>query len=55
MIFILAIRKRNAVNRHPSAHFMLLKKSIEDASAKYFVGQLISATVYPIQMTCVSI
>ena len=33
MIFILAIRNKNAVNRHPNPYFMLLEKPIEDASA----------------------
>ena len=45
MIPILAKRKDIAVCRHPIPYFTLLKKLIDDASVKYLVGQLTSATV----------
>jgi hypothetical protein len=43
--FIFAKRNVRAVKRHPKPYLMLLTRLIDEASAKYFVGQLISATV----------
>ena len=53
--FIFANRKVKAVNKQPKPYFMLRKRFMDEASEKYFVGQLISATVYPNQMICASI
>jgi hypothetical protein len=39
-----------AVDKQPNPYFMLLKRLIDEASAKYFVGQLTSAMVYPNHM-----
>jgi len=44
-IFHLASLKIKAVLMHPKPYWMLLFKLIEDASGKYLVGQLTSATV----------
>ena len=41
----LASRNPTAVATHPNPYFTLLAKSIDDASSKYLVGQLTSATV----------
>jgi len=45
-------RKSIAVYRHPRPYLMLRNKFIDEASEKYFVGQLISATVCPNQIIC---
>jgi len=45
MSFILASRYKDAVIKHPKPYFMLRNKFIDEASAKYFVGQLTSATL----------
>ena len=45
--FILWSRKLSAVMRQPMPYFTLREKLIEDASAKYFAGQVISATLNP--------
>ena len=47
MILRRAMKKIMAVNRQPNPYDMLLGRLIDEASQKYFVGQLISATVYP--------
>jgi hypothetical protein len=36
-----------AVSKHPEPSFMLRNKLIDEASAKYFVGQLTSAILFP--------
>src|ERR1039457_2060766 len=52
---ILAKRKRNPVHKQPKPYRMLRRRLMEDASAKYFVGQLTSAMVNPCQRICASI
>ena len=48
-ILIFASRNFNPVQRQPEPYLTLRRKLIEDASGKYFVGQLISAIVQPSQ------
>jgi hypothetical protein len=45
MISIFASRNDRAVIKHPKPYVMLLNKLIDEASGKYFVGQLTSAIV----------
>jgi hypothetical protein len=45
--FSFARRYFMAVSKHPKPYFMLRNKFMDEASAKYFVGQLTSATLYP--------
>ena len=52
---IFASRKASAVPRHPKPYFKLRRKLMEDASGKYFVGQLTSPIVNPCQRICASI
>jgi len=47
IIFIFERRNIKAVLRHPKPYLILLYKLMDEASAKYFVGQLTSAIVYP--------
>jgi hypothetical protein len=42
---IFARRKVRAVAKHPIPYFILREKLMDDASGKYLVGQLTSATV----------
>lgn len=45
IIFIFARRNVKAVIKHPKPYLMLRNRLIDDASVKYFVGQLTSAIV----------
>jgi len=45
IILIFARRKVRATQIQPKPYFTLFQKPTDDASAKYFVGQLISAIV----------
>jgi len=47
MIFIFANRNNKAVIKHPKPYFMLRNMLIDEASGKYFVGQLTSAMAGP--------
>jgi hypothetical protein len=48
-------RNRIPVARQPKPYVTLRRKLIEEASAKYFVGQLTSPMVNPCQTICASI
>src|ERR1039458_9604328 len=52
---IFARRNFNPMARQPKPYLRLRRKLIEDASGKYFVGQLTSAIVKPCQKICASI
>jgi len=52
---IFASRNFNPTARQPKPYFKLRLKLIDDASAKYFVGQLTSPIVKPCHKTCASI
>src|SRR4051812_35763216 len=52
---ILARRKMREVGRQPKPYLMLRCRLIEEASAKYLVGQLTSAIVKPCQKICANI
>ena len=55
MIPSFASRKTIAVETQPSPYRTLRRKLIDEASSKYFVGQLTSAIVYPSQRISASI
>src|ERR1041384_2369939 len=53
--FIFARRNFKPVERHPKPYLMLRVRLIDEASMKYFVGQVTSAIVCPNQRTWASI